>query len=381
MKFLKDSIRILVIGGVFLCYIPGALAAEGCALEKGLSPELETYSNDLNTALDKLEQVASSIQCTDGARGDIDKASEAIEGAINRVLGQNTYRASAAFVTDMQIKSETPKPVTNHLNTLYAQSNQIQSVIQSIYGKCASDKKVTPSEIFPGGSANEDSVDTLANYSKAILQNHTELIHLYRTTVLGYPQESDFFSLVSNKDFSVDLKKNYGIKAQETCKKKGDVFKQLSEAINKISQTAKSIKSGMLAWQTADLKTESAGEREMRADRERNLLPAMRKVGLNENNSDNTVRKSRKYNLLDGDRGFTGFVRDSGERLAQTFDNLKKSFSFVPPVQESKDTDEWLLRYKNLSVIKNDIAQEINGQFLYQMELVGDEQVNKDDYE
>jgi hypothetical protein len=381
MKYLKDSVRILVIAGVLFTSIPGTFAAEGCALEKWLSSELEAYSNDLNMTLSKLEQASADITCTDGATGDIEKASEAIEGAMNGVLGQSTYRASAAFVTDMQIKSETPKPVMTHLTTLYSQSKQIQSVIQSLHGKCASDKKVTPSEIFPGGSSDEKLTDSLGNYGKAILQNHTELIHLYRTTVLGYPQEGAFFALVSNKDFSNELKKNYGLKGQENCKKKDDVFKQLSEVINKISKTASSIKTGMNAWQTADLKTESAGEREMRADREKNLLPAMRKAGLNENNSDNTLRKSKKYNLLDSDRGFTGFVRDSWERLAQTFDNLKSSFTFVPPIETAKNTDEWLLRYKNLSIIKNNIAQEINAQFIYQMDLIGNEQVSKDDYE
>lgn len=356
-----------------------------CALESWLPKELQDYTKALSEALEKISQAASSTHCPPNylgtTTGNVDLAANSIEAAVNSVLSQETYRAAAAFDIDIAMKAESPKPIQNHLKQLYSANEEIIVTIENLYAQCASEVRVTPGSIFPTGSNEDSKKDTLDSFAKSILQNHTELIHLYKITVLWYPKKDPFHAIVLGKDFSADLKKSYGTTAVEACVKEGESFKDLKGAIEKISKTASSIKNGMTEWQTTDGKTESSQEEEMRNNKNTKLTEVLNKTGLSSNISTNVVRNSWKYNLLDSDNWISGFVQNSWVRLAQTFDNFKANLDFAPKPSTSVSTDQWLSRLKNLQNLGNDLMIEITGQFKQQMDNIGDGQLAKDTYQ
>ncbi len=156
----------------------------------------------------------------------------------------------------------------------------------------------------------------MGNTAESLIKDHTSIICLYRNSATGRPPLETNFLLTPN-DFTLKLQNSYGPKAIETCNKKGDVFKRLSDAIGKLSQTAGNLKEGMAVWESSDPKTESEYEVSVRKNKEEELTPKLKKAGLLENTSDATIRAQSNYNVPDKDSGISGFLNDTGLRMAQ----------------------------------------------------------------
>lgn len=124
----------------------------------------------------------------------------------------------------------------------------------------------------------------------------------YRNVALGRPPlEAKFY--LTQPNFLEKLGSTYGPSAQETCRKEGDVFKQVKEAIDKLAKTAGNIKRGMSVWQTSDKKTESPHEVEMRDQKEKEMAPKIQEQGFLSDISAANLRNQANYAIKDANEG------------------------------------------------------------------------------
>jgi hypothetical protein len=393
MKSLKVNMHIflnrsLVIVPLALALVglitPSSFAASSCVIESQASPELTAYYAKLDETLSKIAIAGAPSSCpvsSDGSESsseNIARAVQSIKRGVNLGLSQDCFASSAAFTVDLWLKSEVPKWLRRDLDALISRGDRINSAITNLYATCWDSTSVEIKSILPGSTANDQ--ETLGNLLTAVLRSHTELVCTYRDIATGrIPNINQF--LLTPDTFTQDLLKSYGAKAQEACIVEGDVFKNLTEAINNIGRTAGRIKTSMTVWQSADPKTESESEARERERRDTKGVESMKKAGLLADGSDISLRANSTSTPTSGGDGISGWLSQAGLRMSKAIDDIPLYYSFAPPVEEAKTTDDWLARYRNLESLKTDVAVEITTQFITLRDQIGNEQISKDSYE
>jgi hypothetical protein len=137
----------------------------------------------------------------------------------------------------------------------------------------------------------------------------------------------------------------------------------------------------MTVWQSADPKTESESEARERERRDTKGVESMKKAGLLADGSDISLRANSTSTPTSGGDGISGWLSQAGLRMSKAIDDIPLYYSFAPPVEEAKTTDDWLARYRNLESLKTDVAVEITTQFITLRDQIGNEQISKDSYE
>jgi hypothetical protein len=383
--FLSRALVISSLGltlGAFLT--PSSYAAGACTIESGASAELTAYYTKLDETLSKIASAGASASCPVSANGssssseNITRAVQTIKRGTNLGLSQDCFASTAAFTVDLGLKSEVPKWIRRDLDTLISRGDRINSAITNLYATCGDSTSVEVRSILPGSSANDQ--DTLGNLVTAVLRSHTELVCTYRDIATGRSPNINQF-LLTPDTFTQDLSKSYGSKAQEVCVKEGDVFKDLKKAIDNLGRTAGRIKTGMTAWQTADLKTESEEEASERERKESEGVESAKKAGLLSDGSAVAARANTTSTPKSGGDGISGWLSQAGLRMANAIDGISSYYSFTPPIEEAKSTDDWLERYRNKETLETDVAVEITLQFMTLRDQIGNEQISKDSYE
>jgi hypothetical protein len=161
----------------------------------------------------------------------------------------------------------------------------------------------------------------------------------------------------------------------------GDTFKDLKKAIDNLGRTAGRIKTGMTAWQTADLKTETEQESQERDRKDTEWVESAKKAGLLSDGSAIAARANTTSTPKSGGDGISGWLSQAGLRMGNAIDGISSYYSFTPPVEEARTTDDWLARYRNREVLQTDVAVEILEQFMTLRDQIADEQISKDTYE
>ncbi len=301
----------IVLISLNLAFSP-VFAAGSCKMDGGPTPELSDYIKKLGESINKLQSKSSGSTCkisgttAPTTTGNLNEAGAAIVRGVNVSLIQNSYLDSAAFTTDLSLKSEVPPALRQHLNLLLKNQETINRAIEQVYRTCAQDIEVPGESVIEGlGTENV----RLGKLGEILLTNHIDVLSVYRTSVLGRPAYKDHLLLVP-ADFGTKLYASYGPDAQQVCRKEGDVFKKIREAIDKISRTAGSISKGMSVWQTSDVKTETAYEESVRQKRDKEYAPKLKKTGLFFNISDAEARNQTNYDTPDKDSGVSGFLQN-----------------------------------------------------------------------
>lgn len=384
MKFLQNRALwfcIVLVGGSSIS--APTFAAGSCKISSGPTPEISNYITKLNASVNKLRDASASSTCnvtganTPTTSANLSEAAASITRGVNISLTQDSYADAAAFTTELSLKSEVPPALRQHLNLLLKNQDSINSAIEQIYRSCAQNQSV-PAESIVEGMGSESM--TLSRIGELLLTNHIDVISIYRTSVLGRPASKDGLLLVP-ADFGAKVYSAYGPDAQQDCRKEGDVFKKIKEALANLARTSKSISTGMSVWQTSDLKTESTHEAATRKKREEVYAPKLEKTGLLSDVSNSTVRNQTSYDTPDKESGISGFLGNIGQKAVTTFEKIKTFYTFVPKVEEAKTTDDWVDRYKNIQELQTDVGQEVLVKYLGLMSQIGDAQLTKDTYE
>lgn len=63
------------------------------------------------------------------------------------------------------------------------------------------------------------------------------------------------------------------------------------------------------------------------------------------------------------------------------FEKVKSYYTFVPKVEDAKNTDDWVARYKNIQSLQTDVGKEVVDKYARLMSQIGDAQESKDIYE
>ena len=113
---------------------------------------------------------------------------------------------------------------------------------------------------------------------------------------------------------------------------------------------------------------------------ERQLLSAkLAQDGLSTKNSKAILRNLEHYNKTEEWRGISGFLADTGDRVAQGFAEFKKVYDGISSgLEESKTTDEWVQRYENIQAMETDIGKEILLDYQSLVDRIGDENLSTD---
>ena len=137
----------------------------------------------------------------------------------------------------------------------------------------------------------------------------------------------------------------------------------------------------MTAWQTAELKTETAEEASERERKETDGVESVKKAGLLSDGSAVAIRANTTSTPKSGGDGISGWLSQAGLRMASAIDGISSYYSFTPPIEEARSTDDWLARYRNKEVLQTDVAVEILAQYRTLRDQIGNEQLSKDSYE
>jgi hypothetical protein len=359
-------------------------AAEKCKINNGPPPEVSAYITKLNTSISALTNAANSASCnvtgaaaTDTTSQNLSEANAAIVRGVNVSLTQDSYLDSAAFTTELSLKSEVPPALRQHLNLLLKSQDAISRAIESVYRKCGQSVEVEGNTVIEGLGKEKVQLGKLGEF---LLTNHIDVLSVYRTSVLGRPAIKEGLLLVP-ADFPDKIYASYGPDAQQDCRKEADVYKKIRDSIAKLSQTAGNIAKGMAIWQQSDLKTESAHEEATRQKRDKEYAPKLKKTGLYSDISAAEERNQTNYTTPDKDTGISGFLQNVGARTVSTFNRVKEFYTFTPKVEDAKTTVDWIARYDNINTLQIDVDKEIVEKYTNLMSQVGDAQLSKDIYE
>lgn len=346
---------------------------------------MSSYLAKLNASVIALQNAAGSATCnvTGAATSqttsqNLSEANAAIVRGVNVSLIQSSYLDSAAFTTDLSLKSEVPPALRQHLNLLLKSQESINGAIEAVYRQCGQDIEVPGNAIIEGLSTEKVRLGKLG---ELLLTNHIDVLSVYRTSVLGRPALKDNLLIVP-ADFATKIYASYGPDAQQDCRKEADVYKRIRDSLAKLAQTSKRISDGMAIWQHSDLKTESAHEESTRRKRDREYAPKLKKTGLFSDISAADDRNQSNYDTPNKDTGVSGFLKDVGHKTVSVLQRIKGFYAdLLPKVQDAKNTDDWIARYDNLNRIQTDVDKEIIEKYVNLMSQVGDAQLSKDIYE
>lgn len=382
---ISNRIKLISIALISLSITTTSFAASACVIDSSPSPLMADYLTRLDAAINKLEYTTSSQICKtvpdNKRRGsdNIEQGASAIVKNTNRALTQDDYMSASRFSIDLVIRSEIPNALRRDYNLLLSKQNRLNSLIDTIYGKCAGDLEVDTNlindETYTTGKPPKSILWDLAG---DLLNNHIRIIGFYRESVIGTPPTKSGFFLV-DPDFEWEIPDLYGPKGTEICNKKWDPFKRVTDAVDRIGNLGGGIERGTEDWKIAWALLQSPWANYTKV--ERNILAKeLTRQWLSSKSSAVILRNLAYYNKTEQHRGLTGFVEDVGDRVSQGFWVIKKNYNdLIDNLNKSNNTDQYLDRFRNIESLKTNLAKEIYTDYQSLMDSISDENLNTDE--
>lgn len=394
---MKKIASILVIAVSALSGISNAWAA-GCAIKEAPSPALRNYIKGLDNLISEAVRLGGTGNCNSNAEGnrnatsDVDKAQSSVMGSVNKSLNTSNVVTSFRYTVNLVRRTELPAGIRRDSSLLDQRQRTLIAAIDSTASSCGSDV-VFDSEVspFPPYSTKGKKVgDVLAD----ALSNHTNVMEAYREAVLGdEPVTVTDLSLVP-PGFIDSLKDAYGPKAMEACNTSGEgtFFEKMKQAIDRIGNIGNTMQNGTQDWKDAWAMMQGSHKQQDKLEKQL-LRQELSRQGLSTSSSERAVRNLDAYNRGEGWQGINGSMQGIGEAVnngVAMVQGLYDEASSVggqytagfkagqPKPEDSKNTDQYLERYRNLGDLKTEVGKEVAAEFEQAKASISDENVSVD---
>lgn len=233
-----------------------------------------------------------------------------MQADFNRAVNGDNFLTSSKFYLTTVIKSEMPPALKRDHDFLVSQTKIIESTAQSIYQRCA------------GGGVIKDGT-TIGNYSMAgktygtalgeILENHHNVLNLFRGVASGGLPPDDMTYQLANGDLGAKVYADYNEKAVTACRKNTKSFKDISEKVTSIGNITENIKKYTGAWKEAMDMLKGSGDMAKDQQIEKDLLmQELSNQGVPSNKANAMLRNLEIFNNEGKHNGLAGSLEEIG---------------------------------------------------------------------
>jgi hypothetical protein len=358
---------------------------QDCSIKNGMSPELLAYIKTTEKLLGRIVDASAKSQCglsssEGGASAMADKTLSAVVGSMNESIGFSNFYTSGRFYVDLAIKTEIPVGITRDHEQLGKEIENIKSIMERVYGRCADSQVVTTN--ISDDPVYDTSGKTLGQILKNVLQNQVNMMNFYRQTVLGDSTEWQEFILVGNsKKFVSDFESHYGPQAFNACVGKSDFFKDTKDKFDTITSRGFGIEKGMKEWEGAFALMKGNSSNTEYAETESNVLrDELSRQGMSAKASQAIMNNLASYNAQSPNEGVFGFIASVGDRIVKTIDQIWWAFGgMVSMIKTAKNTDQYVKNTQALVTVKTEITEDIIADYRLARELMWPENLSVDE--
>lgn len=384
-----------------------AFAAGSCSIKEAPSPALRDYLKGVDTLLSSIMETGGKGDCGNSGgekrtgTSDAKKASNSIVGSVNRALNTGNVMTSFRYTVNLIRRTELPAGIRRDHGLLDAKQAAIIGTMDSIYANCG-DEQVFSSNVSPYPPYDTEG-KKVGEVLEDLLANHTEIMKLYRETVLGDEPKSVSEVSFAPSGFVEKLEEGYGPEAIAACNTSGEgtFFDKVKKAIDRIGKLGDVMERGTQDWKEGkeillcDMNAAECKNSEKNQRRERELLrEELSRQGLSTKASDRMVRNLDAYNRGEGWQGAQSSLQGIGEAVNNGVEAVKGLYNEArdvgaqyagggqapgqPSPEKAKNSEEYLERLKNLTELKTSVGTEIQSEYLELLALVSDENVSVD---